>query len=197
MRASHWRLRSAWQRNARPASRTESSRLAWFILGRCEPCGDGRVYCWRGWQLRDRPAGHRPTVRRRAERTPLRIGKARRIKRRARIPMRECWWWRSAQDAAGARGQQSGVGICAPSRGTVRSEGSFLGSRICLRGCEKYTLLTMQAILNRHRLVWKGAKSERSLHGMGQVVFDRAGLGGIGAIQRFLQAHFCGFSARA
>lgn len=98
---------------------------------------------------------------------------------------------------AGARGQQSGVGICAPSRGTVRSEGSFLGSRICLRGCEKYTLLTMQAILNRHRLVWKGAKSERSLHGMGQVVFDRAGLGGIGAIQRFLQAHFCGFSARA
>jgi hypothetical protein len=66
-----------------------------------------------------------------------------------------------------------------------------------LRGCEKYTLLTMQAILNRHRLVWKGAKSERSLHGMGQVVFDRAGLGGIGAIQRFLQAHFCGFSARA
>lgn len=99
MRASHWRLRSAWQRNARPASRTESSRLAWFILGRCEPCGDGRVYCWRGWQLRDRPAGHRPTVRRRAERTPLRIGKARRIKRRARIPMRECWWWRSAQDA--------------------------------------------------------------------------------------------------
>jgi hypothetical protein len=66
-----------------------------------------------------------------------------------------------------------------------------------LDGCEKYTPLTMQTTLSGHKLVWKGAKSERSLHGMGQVVFDRAGLGGIGAIQRFLQAHFCGFSARA
>jgi hypothetical protein len=96
---------------------------------------------------------------------------------------------RTAPPAGSSRGSFRDAKVCLG--------GSLWGPKISLDGCEKYTPLTMQTTLSGHKLVWKGAKSERSLHGMGQVVFDRAGLGGIGAIQRFLQAHFCGFSARA
>jgi len=153
-----------------------------------------------GWQLRDRPAGHRPTGGAERTRTPLRMAKRGGSSGAQEIRCRVLVVGRSAQDACWRTRPAKRIGICAPRRRLVAQEVVSrrqslpgvvrFGAKISLDGCEKYTPLTMPTTWSGHKLVWKGAKSERSLHGMGQVFLTGPDWAGLGPFKGFCKHIF-------